>query len=108
MTPPPPLFLSHGSPMLALDAGDAGRFWERLAPTLPRPDAVLCCSAHWYTEAPIVSAAPRPETIYDFYGFPAPLYQQVYPTPGAPALARRAAALLKEAGIGCEIDPERG
>ena len=108
MTTLPPLFLSHGSPMLALDAGDAGRFWHRLAETTPRPDAVLCCSAHWYTEAPIVSAAPRPETIYDFYGFPAPLYQQIYATPGAPALARRAAALLKDAGIGCAVDPERG
>ncbi len=49
-------FVSHGSPMLALDPGPAGLFWARLAAALPRPEAVLCVSAHWYTDAPAVSA----------------------------------------------------
>jgi 4,5-DOPA dioxygenase extradiol len=108
MTMLSPLFLSHGSPMLALDAGDAGRFWERLGAATPRPDSVLCCSAHWNTEGPVVSAADRPETIHDFYGFPEPLYRIFYPTPGAPAVGRRAAALLQDAGLSCAIDPARG
>ncbi|HXQ53130.1 MAG TPA: class III extradiol ring-cleavage dioxygenase [Stellaceae bacterium] len=108
MTTLDPLFLSHGSPMLALDAGDAGRFWARLGAALPRPKAVLAVSAHWMTQAPAVSAASKPETIYDFYGFPDPLYRVKYPTPGAPDLARRVAALLEGAGIPHAVDPARG
>jgi 4,5-DOPA dioxygenase extradiol len=108
MTKFAPIFLSHGSPMLALDAGESGRFWAALARSLPRPDAVLCVSAHTMTEAPLVGASPAPETIHDFYGFPAPLYEQRYETEGAPGLARRAAELLGAAGIPCAIDPELG
>jgi 4,5-DOPA dioxygenase extradiol len=108
MTGLAPLFLSHGSPMLALDAGDAGHFWERLGAAMPRPNSVLCCSAHWNTDGPVVSAAQRPETIHDFYGFPEPLYRISYPTPGAPAVAHRAAALLQAAGLACAVDPARG
>ena len=108
MTKFAPIFLSHGSPMLALDPGESGRFWAALAASLPRPDAVLCVSAHTMTEAPLVGSSSMPETIHDFYGFPPPLYQQRYPTPGAPGLARRAAELLAAAGIPCAIDPELG
>jgi 4,5-DOPA dioxygenase extradiol len=103
-----PIFVSHGSPMLALDAGESGRFWASLAASLPRPEAVLCVSAHTMTEAPLVGSSPAPETIHDFYGFPAPLYEQRYETEGAPQLARRAAELLGAAGIPCAIDPELG
>jgi 4,5-DOPA dioxygenase extradiol len=103
-----PLFLSHGSPMLALDAGADGRFWEQLGASLPRPKSVLAVSAHWATLAPAVSAAPAPETIYDFYGFPEPLYRIRYPTAGAPDLALRVASLLAEAHIPHAVDPARG
>jgi len=104
----PTYFVSHGSPMLALDPGATGRFWEELGRSLPRPDAVLCVSAHWMTTVPAVSRAARPETIYDFYGFPEPLYRLHYDPPGAPALADRAAELLQAAQLGPAIDPGRG
>ena len=90
----PTFFVSHGSPMLALDPGATGAFWEELGKSLPRPDAVLCVSAHWMTTVPALSRADRPETIHDFYGFPEPLYRLHYDPPGAPALADRAAELL--------------
>ncbi len=106
--PLPTFFVSHGSPMLALDPGATGRFWEELGRSLPRPDAVLCVSAHWMTTVPAVSRAARPETIYDFYGFPEPLYRLHYDPPGAPALADRAAELLQAAQLGPAIDPGRG
>ncbi len=102
------LFLSHGSPMHALEPGAAGDAWRELARKLPRPKAIVMASAHWETEVPMLTGAAQPETIHDFYGFPRPLYQIEYPAPGAPALAERARALLGEAGFDARIDSERG
>lgn len=110
MTAPqlPSLFVSHGAPTLALDAGETGAAWRRIAQSLPRPKAVLCVSAHWTTADPLVSGPARNETIHDFYGFPAPLYQIRYPAPGDPALAERVTDLLGAAGISAGIDRGRG
>lgn len=104
----PSFFVSHGSPTLALDPGAAGAFWHDLAVSLPRPQAVLCISAHWNTLAPAVNAPATLDTIYDFYGFPEPLYRLTYPAPGAPVLAQRIHDLLQAAEIPCAIDTERG
>lgn len=108
MTALPTLFLSHGSPMQAIEPGIAGKAWEALGRTLPQPRAVLMVSAHWETEVPSVTGAALPETIHDFGGFPAELYRIQYPAPGAPALARHVADLLDVQGLPTEIDPRRG
>jgi 4,5-DOPA dioxygenase extradiol len=104
----PAIFLSHGAPTLAVDEGHETRAWAELASTLPRPKSILAVSAHWDTRDPEVSAAPRPETIHDFSGFPSALYEQRYPAPGAAELASRVQALLRQAGIACKVDPARG
>jgi len=104
----PVLFISHGSPMHALDAGAAGSAWSALARRLPRPDSILIATAHWETDGPTLTGAARPETIHDVYGFPQPLYRIRYPAPGAPKLAARAQALLHSAGLAAAVDPERG
>ncbi len=106
--PFPSVFVSHGAPSLILEGGAACDFLSALGPKLGRPKAVLCVSAHWETDAPAVSGAARPETIHDFYGFPAPLYDMRYPAPGSPGLAQRVKAMLDKAGLGCAIDPQRG
>ena len=100
----PTVFVSHGSPMLMLEPGRAGPAWQALARDLPRPRAILAVSAHWNTKAPAVSAAPAPETIHDFYGFPPALYELDYLPPGATGLAADVAELV----AGIQVDPARG
>jgi len=104
----PTLFLSHGSPMHAVESGEAGRAWQSLGRALPRPRAVLIASAHWETSVPMLTGNPKPETIHDFGGFPEELYRQRYPAPGAPELAAQAVAALKRADIIAGINGCRG
>ncbi|MBI3517586.1 MAG: dioxygenase, partial [Proteobacteria bacterium] len=104
----PALFVSHGSPMMALEDGRARRFLASYAGELPRPRAILVASAHWETAAPRLTASAAPPTIHDFGGFPEALYRMRYPAPGEPALAERAADLLQAAGLAAALDPTRG
>lgn len=104
----PSVFLSHGSPMHALDSGAAGVAWKALANALPRPKAILVITAHWESNLPLLSGSGKPSMIYDFGGFPETLYQIQYPAPGAPDLAMRAHALLKSADIVAGVDGIRG
>ncbi|HZP86676.1 MAG TPA: class III extradiol ring-cleavage dioxygenase [Burkholderiales bacterium] len=104
----PTVFISHGSPMHALEAGVAGEAWSALGARLPRPRAVLIASAHWETELPMVSIAEQPETIHDFGGFPEALYKLRYPAPGAPDVAHGAVELLKAAGFPATANGCRG
>ncbi|MGH8279919.1 MAG: DODA-type extradiol aromatic ring-opening family dioxygenase [Gammaproteobacteria bacterium] len=102
----PALFISHGSPMLALDERQpAHGFLQNLGAALPRPTAILVISAHWDTAAPRVTSAEYPDTIHDFSGFPAPLYELRYPAPGKQALAQEVARLI---GAAASLDPLRG
>ncbi|MFG5862658.1 DODA-type extradiol aromatic ring-opening family dioxygenase [Metapseudomonas sp. CR1201] len=103
----PSLFISHGSPMLALEPGASGPALRALADSLPRPKTILVVSAHWESHQLQLSGSPHPETWHDFYGFPPPLYAVQYPAPGAPQLAEEIAGLLNEAGFPAGVDPER-
>ncbi|HKX44567.1 MAG TPA: dioxygenase, partial [Burkholderiaceae bacterium] len=74
----PPIFVSHGSPMIALEPGAAGAFMQRLGPAIDaafgRPKAILAVSAHTAARAPVLLAAPRHAAVYDFGGFDPELY----------------------------------
>jgi 4,5-DOPA dioxygenase extradiol len=94
--------------MHALQAGEAGVAWAALGKRLGKPSAIVIASAHWDTNMPMVTGSARPETIHDFSGFPEPLYRLRYTAPGAPAVAQKAAQLLKEHGFTAAIDGCRG
>ena len=94
----PALFVGHGSPMNAIEDNDYSRCLRRLGRELPRPQAVLCVSAHWQTTGTQVQVHPSPETIHDFYGFPRALNEFLYPAPGAVPQARQALEALEKVG----------
>lgn len=104
----PALFLSHGSPMLAIEESAAGRFLDGLGAQLPRPKAVVVASAHFMTDRPMVGGHPQPHTVHDFGGFPEPLYQIQYPVPGSPELAEDIVARLADAGLPAKVRPGHG
>lgn len=90
----PTLFISHGSPLLALDA-ITGKRYKQWATSLPTPKAILIFSAHWESDhLTIGETTVHDKLIYDFFGFPNKLYQLQYPAPGSPWLAERLYELL--------------
>ncbi|MFZ0924848.1 MAG: class III extradiol ring-cleavage dioxygenase [Halobacteriota archaeon] len=106
--PLPTLFVSHGAPTLPLEDVPARQFLATLGSWYRYVHAVLCVSAHWNTSRPAINAVEAPETIHDFYGFPAELYRQRYDARGSPDLAGRVADRVRGAGLSCDLDRHRG
>lgn len=99
--PAPALFIGHGSPMNAIQSNRFTQTLTQWGEALGRPKAILMVSAHWLSERDTrVSTTAKPPMIYDFGGFPAPLYEVQYPAPGAPAEALKAAARLAPRQVG--------
>ncbi|MCU4434359.1 dioxygenase [Acinetobacter bereziniae] len=103
----PGLFISHGSPMLALDPEQVGPALHRLGLNLPVPQAIVVMSAHWESDALEVNTGVRPETWHDFRGFPQALYEMRYPAPGNPELAEEILHLLAEAQLPAHANSTR-
>ena len=104
----PSLFVSHGAPTMAIDPGPTGAMLARLGQRLGKPRAIVMVSAHHMTPIPEAGTAARPETIYDFSGFPPALYQIQYPSAGAADIGARITALLRRAGFDVRVNPNRG
>jgi 4,5-DOPA dioxygenase extradiol len=98
MTTLPTLFISHGSPMFALEPGQAGPLLTQLGQELPRAVAIAVISPHWMTRGAAVCVAEKPETIHDFGGFDPRLYQMQYPAFSNVASAKLAIKILADAG----------
>lgn len=108
----PSLFVSHGSPMIALEPGAAGAFLSRLGPaidaTFGRPRAIVVVSAHTAGRAPVLLAGKRHEAVHDFGNFDPRLNTLRYDAPGAPDLAPGVASLLQAAGLPVHVLDEGG
>jgi 4,5-DOPA dioxygenase extradiol len=102
----PAIFFGHGNPMNALLHNAYTEGWATIGDKIPRPQALLCISAHWYVTSAAVSVNTAPGTIHDFGGFPRKLYEVKYPAPGDPDLARRVKKLL--APLSIELESELG
>jgi aromatic ring-opening dioxygenase catalytic subunit (LigB family) len=105
----PTLFVPHGGgPCFFMDEGGGPpdpmwrpmqRYLAGLIAGLPdAPRAILMVSGHWETPDLAVHVGATPALLYDYHGFPDHTYRLRWDAPGAPAVARRAAALLRDAG----------
>ncbi len=90
----PVLFVGHGSPMNAIDDNVFVQGFRNAAKDLPIPNAILCISAHWYTEGTFITSGETQKTIHDFYGFPQELFDVQYSPKGDPGLAKDTVELL--------------
>ncbi|MBO6211576.1 4,5-DOPA dioxygenase extradiol [Algoriella sp.] len=98
----PVLFLGHGSPMNAIEENIFVEGWRNIGKSIPKPNAIICISAHWETKGTKVTALQQPKTIHDFYGFPQALFDVQYPAPGSPELADEIKNLIKTSDV--ELD----
>ena len=90
----PVVFIGHGTPMNAINDNKFTQSLTKLGKDLERPNAIIVVSAHWLTEKTYVSVNPKPDTIYDFGGFPEALSQVKYEPKGNPELAREVKTLI--------------
>ena len=113
----PVLFVGHGSPMNAIEQNAWHHTWRDLGRDLGRellarpvrPQLILCISAHWLTRGGWwLTGMARPRTLHDFSGFPRILFEQQYPAPGAPAVARALAAQLRSPATGKPLGVDEG
>jgi 4,5-DOPA dioxygenase extradiol len=102
----PILFLGHGSPMNAIEENQFVEGFRNVGKTIPKPNAILCISAHWLTKGTKVTAMDLPPTIHDFGGFPQALFDVQYPAPGSPELAKETQQILSP--ISVELDDSWG
>jgi 4,5-DOPA dioxygenase extradiol len=100
----PAVFVGHGNPMNALEHNRYTDAWSAFGASMPKPEAIVVISAHWYVNITAVTAMTMPRTIHDFYGFPRALFDVQYPAPGDPAIAERVVDVVQPTYMGLDED----
>ena len=105
----PSIFIGHGSPLSAVEKGEFQTDIREYATYLVDINAIVVVSAHWEQTKPLqITATPKPDLIYDFYGFPDELYRLEYNVPGDPLLAKNISDILNSKGIETHMNIVRG
>ncbi|KAH7081024.1 Extradiol ring-cleavage dioxygenase, class III enzyme, subunit B [Paraphoma chrysanthemicola] len=114
----PVISLSHGGgPMPLLGDPSHREITNSLKTKVPKilklgtseaPKAIILVTAHWSTGKVTISSGSKHDLLYDYYGFPPESYEIKHNAPGSPEIADEVEKALKEAGIECEKDAERG
>ena len=103
----PSLFLSHGSPYIAIENTAYTRFLDLLGSRY-QPKAIVIFTAHWEAQTLTISSMDEVyDTIYDFGGFPE-LLSLTYPARGSKVVAEMVRSRFETAGIPAAFDTERG
>ena len=104
----PALFISHGSPTLAVEENIYTEFLENLGRNIS-PKAIVVFTAHWEEEVTTISSRNETyEMIYDFGGFSRELYSIKYPAKGSSEIASKLQSKLEDHGISTKRDTTRG
>lgn len=100
----PSIFVSHGSPMIALENNATTQAMNKIGQNLPKPRLIIIMSAHWQSQSLEVNGNATPRTWHDFNGFPQALYQVDYPAKGDPELAEHLAHQLQNLGVNVTVN----
>ena len=76
--------------------------FRKIGKEIPKPNAILCVSAHWETRGTWVTAMDHPKTIHDFGGFPEALFDVQYPALGSPELAKETKSIVRKTEVGLD------
>lgn len=95
----PVLFMGHGNPMNAIQENEFVNGWRKMGENIPKPNAIICISAHWETRGTKVTAMEKPKTIHDFGGFPQELFDVEYPALGSPEWAKETKKVIKSTEV---------
>ncbi|KAI0340491.1 Extradiol ring-cleavage dioxygenase class III enzyme subunit B [Trametopsis cervina] len=120
----PAFYFGHGSPMMAFPEesqrvkdfshlgpnGPLAKFLKDFGPTLLdkyNPKAIVVFSAHWdiQGEQLVSDYGDVNPLYYDYYGFPASLYQLHFKSRGDSAISQRVVQLFRDSGIPARTSP---
>ncbi|WP_428026514.1 DODA-type extradiol aromatic ring-opening family dioxygenase [Arcobacter sp.] len=104
----PSIYISHGSPSLALMENSTTNFLKNLPKSFETPKYILVISAHWVTNNLKILYEDKPSTIHDFYNFPRELYELTYEAPSSKEKNDEVIELLQSNKIEIQKEYSRG